>query len=168
MSHWACVVMSRVVACWGGGILRVLPELLQPTGAFPPSPPGCLPTGSSRGVVAPPGWGGLCCAAPVSSLWVGRTSFALHLGDGGHAPCHLRDRGAGVGPRGATLLLPSVTYPRGHWLLRMSWLVPFLFPVAPGVGGAPALTGSVAGRGLAWLHGSYWDWGTIKSTGGGS
>ena len=36
-----------------------------------------------------------------------------------------------------------------------------LFPVAPEVGGAHALAGSVAGRGLSGLYRSCWDWGAL-------
>jgi len=57
-SHGADVVMSRGVACWGGGMLRVWLGSLPATGAFPPSPTRMFSNWiPAEGWWPPPGWG---------------------------------------------------------------------------------------------------------------
>ena len=56
---------------------------------FHQAPPGCLTTGSPRGVVA------LCRTAPGSSLWVGCAPFALRPGERG--ACALPSAGSRCG-----------------------------------------------------------------------
>jgi len=62
-SHGTGTVMSQGVACWGGGMLQILPGSLLPTGAFQQSPTRMFTNWILTGVGGP-----LLAGGPVVQL----------------------------------------------------------------------------------------------------